>query len=245
VRNLIPLALVATLLAPGVTAAQGFDHGPLDTLLRANVHADTVDYAALAKSAELRAYVAALGKTDPATLPDRASRLAFWINAYNAFTITGVLGYYPGITSVAKMKPDFGFFKDARFVVGGKKLSLNQIENEIIRPRFHDPRVHAALNCASVSCPPLAPHAFTAAKLESQLDARMRAFVRDPKRNHVDPAAGPVRVSPIFKWYAEDFKPRGGAAAFIAGYLDGPSADAVRKTAKLEFLEYDWALNGK
>lgn len=233
--------------APAADAAKaGIDHGLFDALLKKFVRGDRVDYAGFQKSAELGKYLEQIAATDPAKLPDRKARLAFWINAYNALTISGVLKHWPGIKSVQNPYPDFGFFKRKDYVVGGKKVSLNEIENEIIRPRFEDPRIHAALNCASVSCPPLAPFAFVPDRLDEQLDERMRAFARDRTRNAIDPKAGTVKLSQIFNWYADDFKAAGGVAAYLRTYLDEADAAAVKKAeaaGKLEFLEYDWGLN--
>jgi hypothetical protein len=139
--------------------------------------------------------------------------------------------------------PDFGFFKQKVHVLGGRKYSLNEIENDVVRPRFQDPRIHAALNCASVSCPPLAPYAFTGAKLDAQLDAVMRDFARDRARNAIGP--GGVKLSRIFEWYGKDFEPAGGVAAYLAKYLEPADAELLKKAPKIEYLEYDWRLNGK
>lgn len=234
---------VLLLLAAGPAFAGDVDHGKFDALLKAHVKSERVDYAALKDNADLKAYVELIGQTDPASLPDDKARLAFWINAYNALTIYAITQHWPKIDSVSSVYPDFGFFKRADHTVGGKKVSLDEIENKIVRPHYKDPRVHAAFNCASISCPPLQPWAFTTAKIDAQLDEAMNAFVRDRARNQIDAQSGAVKLSQIFNWYKDDFTAAGGAAKYIADRLDGAEKEAVLKAAKVDFLEYDWALN--
>lgn len=234
-------ALATTALAAPPATAQDFDHSALDGVLQAHVKGDKVDYAGLAQSAELKAYVGRLAEAKPDALPGKAAKLAFWINAYNALTITGVLRHWPAIDSVSTIKPDYGFFKGKDFVVGGQTVSLNDIENEIIRPRFKDPRVHAALNCASVSCPPLLNRAFVASRLEAQLDQVFGAWVNDDARNRLD--AEGLKLSKIFDWYKTDFEPAGGVKAWLKKYAKGEKQAAVDAAPTVGFLDYDWRLN--
>jgi len=243
-----PKAAVAPAAAPAAAApaatpaATAFDHSTFHTLLAANVKGSKVNYDGFAKSAEFKANVVAFGKTDSATLSSRDARLAFWINAYNALTINGVLQYYPNIQSVLKVTPDF--FKTSSRLVGNKKVSLNDIENSIIRPTFNDPRIHAALNCASVSCPPLANFAFTAKGLDAQLNKVFAGFVNDTARNQIDPSTGTVKLSKIFEWYGVDFTKAGGPTKYMAGFAtDEAKKKALNDATKVEFLPYDWNLN--
>ena len=240
---LIALFPVSSSFAEEAPAASAeIDHAPFHKLLKANVKGTKVNYKGFKQSAEFKAYVALIGKTDPAKLSSRNARLAFWINAYNALTINGVLQYYPKIKSVLKVTPDF--FKSKTRVVGGKKMALNDIENNIVRPTFKDPRIHAALNCASVSCPPLANFAFTPKGLNGQLNKVFRKFANDTSRNQIDPAAGTVKLSMIFKWYGDDFKKDGGPAKYIAKFVkDEGKKKALTNTEKVDFLAYDWNLN--
>ena len=232
------LALTVALLAPGADV----DHSSFNALLKAHVKGEQVDYAGLAKKkATLATYLKTIAATDPASLPSREAKLAFWINAYNAHTIAAVLSYWPNIKSVSNIKPDFAFFKTADKDVGGKKFALNDLENKVIRPTFKDPRIHAALNCASVSCPPLAPFAFTAAKLNAQLDQVMGAFVNDSKRNEI--TASGAKISSIFDWYKDDFKAAGGAQKYMTKYLKGEKKAWILKATNVTFLAYDWNLN--
>lgn len=236
------IALAVALLAPATAVAADVDHSAFDALLKAHVKGQQVDYAGLSKKKDaLAAYLEVVGKTDPASLPSKDAQLAFWINAYNAHTIAAVLAHWPGITSVSSIQPDFGFFKTKDKLVGGKKYALNDIENEVIRPTFNDPRIHAALNCASVSCPPLLGAAFTTATLHKQLDEVMGAFVNDGKRNEI--TASGAKLSQIFNWYGKDFEPAGGPQKYMAKYLEGEKKAWLEAAKSVQFLAYDWNLN--
>lgn len=222
-------------------AAQALDHTPFDTLLKANVKGDMVNYQGFVDQPTFKAYLDAIGKTDPATLKTPKAQLAFWINAYNAHTINAVLAHWPKIDSVTQPYPDFGFFKRSEMLVGGKKYSLNDIENTVIRPTFNDPRIHAALNCASISCPPLLGHAFQASTLDAQLDQVMGAFINDAKRNKI--GADGVQLSEIFNWYKDDFKAAGGVKAYFKKFLKDPAQLKALEAAQLKFMPYNWNLN--
>ena len=250
---------VAALAAPAVALADGgkpvmlikattFDHGAFDKLLRANVQDGKVDYAAFADSASFKAYVESLARIDTTSLGSADEKYAFWVNAYNALTIAGVLKHWPEIKSVKDPYPEFGFFKRALHRVGGKLISLDEIEHKILRASFKDYRVHAALNCASISCPPLRPEAFVAKRLNAQLDEQFKAFARDTTRNVIDTTAGTVQLSAIFDWFKDDFAAKGGVAGVLAGVLDAPQAEAVKaatEAKKVTFVNYDWSLNKK
>lgn len=244
-----------SLTAPTIASADGrkvaapataFDHAAFDKLLRAHARGGKVDYAAFSTDASFKAYVEAIGRFDPATLKTRDEKLAFWINAYNALTISGVVKRWPGIKSVQDVAPNFGFFKEPNYTVGGKAMSLDDIEHKTIRPEFKDPRVHAALNCASTSCPPIVAEAFVPAKLNGQLEQAFRAFARDKARNTIDEATGAVALSSIFDWFKDDFTAQGGVATYLGRALDPGPAAAVKAAfaaGKVTYLPYDWSLN--
>ncbi len=235
---------VCSLLFSAPVWAEGPNNDEWNALLKANVKGNQVNYAGFVKNEAFAKYVKAIGETDPAKISDKKARLAFWINAYNALTIHSVLQHWPGIKSVSNIYPKFAFFDRKEQLVGGKKVSLNQIENEIIRPKFQDPRIHAALNCASVSCPPLQNYAFTQPNLDKQLDKAFKSFANDTKRNAIDEASGQVRLSQIFNWYKVDFESAGGPAKYIAKFLDeGKRKETLLKATNIGFLKYDWNLN--
>lgn len=180
----------------------------------------------------LTAYLQALSDNPPQGTWSRAEKMAYWINAYNAFTIELICENYP-LGSILKL--DGGKTWDVkRIKLGGKPYSLNQIENEILRPQFKDARIHFAINCAAKSCPPLLNKAWTAANLEETLEKRCRQFVNDSRFNTL--GADKAVLSKIFDWYAADF---GDLKTFINQY----AVTKLNANASLAFQEYDWDLN--
>ena len=234
-----------------------FDHSHRlwDGVLKQHVRGDLFDYAALAEdTSALDAYIAQMRTVTPEDLAawSREQRFAFWINAYNAFTVKKVVKNLP-LKSIRDLDKGFGLttvFEQAWIKLqplhpSGKpaKLSLNDIEHGILRARFKDARVHAAVNCASLSCPPLLGEAFVADRLEQQLDSQMRAFVADRKRNPFKRDKHEVRLSKIFDWFAEDFeRDAGGVREYLLRYASDEDAAFIRD-AKLKFTDYSWKLN--
>ena len=187
VRALLLLLLLIPVLgmAPAL-AAQGptVDHSAWDRLLRRHVSGGMVDYDAFARPPEFARYLASLDRVDPATLP-RAERLAFWINAYNAFTIQlinrhGERRSIRNINRTLGVIPGSGPWSERMVHVGGKVYTLDDVEQRIIRPEFGEPRIHFALVCAAKGCPPLRSEAYTGARLEAQLDDQARIFFWAP-----------------------------------------------------------------
>lgn len=184
-------------------------------------------------------YLNLLSTSLPAESWTQEEQLSYWINAYNAFTVTLILNNYP-LKSIQELHdvPLVGtVFHKEWFSLGGEIMSLNRIEHGILRGQFEEPRIHAAVNCASVSCPPLWNRAFTPDSLDQQLDQVMRAFVNDPIRNLLHPSA--VEVSSIFSWFRQDFTQDGDLIDFLNQYSEVPlNADAT-----VSYLTYDWRLN--
>jgi hypothetical protein len=211
-----------------------------------------VDYAALKRERQpaLDAYLRSLESVERSELESwpRSDQLAFWIDAYNAYTVKLVLDHHPirSIRSIGVL-PGAAFRKT--FIplerVAGRKLSLDDIEHRILRERFRDPRIHFAIVCASRSCPVLRDEAYRGRDLDSQLDDAARSFLRDPARNRYGPASRTLFLSSIFKWFRGDFEAAAGSLpAFVARYADEPTAEALRRGGvKIEFLDYDWSLN--
>lgn len=208
-------------------------HNILDKLLSENVSVSgKVNYKGLqAQVAELDKYLSKLTATEVNSLT-KNEQLAFWINAYNAFTIKKILDNYPlgSITDLDGGKPwDVKWIK-----LDGKTLSLNNIENDIIRPTFKEPRIHFAVNCAAKSCPPLMNKAWTANRLEADFMRQTKAFINNASHNKL--SASNCQVSKIFEWYAVDF---GDLITFLNKY----SATAIDPSAQLGYKDYDWSLN--
>lgn len=272
-RRAMLLGLVMS-AAPAVAGAQVAD-APLtaanvwsryDALLRAVVRGDGVDYAALrARLGELRAIHGWLGDNGPTRTPGAFAtadaRKAYWLNAYNATVLRGVAEAPPTMRNVLTYLPDGGFFRARRWRLDGREMTLDAVENREVRPVFRDPRVHFALNCAARSCPPLRAGAYTAARVNAQLDAQARAYVTAPGRVVVDRAARSVRVSQLFEWFRDDFGgshrayPLGGAEYYqdtrgVPGFLSAHGARTVifacgedGRACTITYEPYDWTLN--
>jgi len=256
---------LCVLLACAPAASDGpipFSHALFDSILQARVDAaGRVDYAGLqAERARLDAYVDSLGRVSPRSAPRRfATRdhaLAYWINAYNAFVLRGVIDAYP-VSSVSDIGGLEGFFGAQTHLAGGEKLTLDGIEHGIIRPEYRDPRIHFAVNCGAASCPPLGPRAYTGDDLDAQLEAALRAFARNPQHVRLG-ADGRLHLSKILEWYGQDFAdwfpadrepaPESPSVVdYLLPYLPGDAAEKVRGSPDLDivFDEYDWSLNGQ
>lgn len=240
ISGLLAVALGATPAARGAE----FSYASLDTALVRHARGGRVDYGALAGDrGPLERFLVAARDARPDGWP-RAEQLAFWVNVYNARVLDGVIRR-PGLQSVLDVGrtlgvPTFAFFRE-RSVSGGRELSLHDIETGILRNGFHEPRIHFVLNCASASCPVLPAHPLTAGTLEPMLDRAARAFLDDTARNQLDPGKE-LRLSSIFKWYAEDFSAAGGVRAFVLAHA--PGASALQGNESIHYLDYDWSLNG-
>jgi hypothetical protein len=253
-RRLPALALPA--LLPAAAAAQ---EPALDALLGRHVTlpADGVARvayarwkAAAADMAALDAWIAAAATRRPTAMP-RAEAFAFWANLYNALTLKVVLDRHP-VRSIRDIRSTGVPFDPRQFngpwrtrlvTIEGRAMSLDDIEHGVMRPTFRDPRVHYAVNCASIGCPNLRPRAFRAATLEADLDDAARGFVNHPRGVTVQPD-GRLRVSSIYHWFKEDF---GGTDAGVIAHLRShaapPLAARLAQATAIAGHDYDWALN--
>lgn len=261
--------LLACLLALlPLTAGAAFDHSHAawTALLKRHVvlvdggKASQADYAGFARDrAALRAYLVGLSSVTRAEFDawTKPQQLAFLINAYNAFTVELILTRYPELASIRDLGSLFSSpWKQKFFTLLGEKRHLDWIEHEVIRRpgAYDEPRIHFAVNCASVGCPMLREEAFVAERLDAQLEEQTRRFLSDRSRNRYDPQAGKLLVSQIFDWYGGDFAAghRGIASLkqFLGMYADlladaAADRDKVRQgRAAVGFIDYDWALNG-
>ena len=166
------------------------------------------------------------------------------MNAYNAHVIKGVVDHYP-ITSVRKVKLFNGFFSRLKFHVAGQIYSPDQIEHDIVRTEYADPRIHFVLVCASRSCPTLWNRAYSAETIEERLETATFNFIRNPENFQIDRAKRYVYVSKVFKWYDDDFREGyDGVADFLTDYLPPGDAEFLESTdVQFRYLDYDWALN--
>lgn len=199
-----------------------------------------VDYEAFKKDLpKLKKYISYLEDTSPNNSWSENKQKAFWINAYNAYTIVLILHEYP-LKSIMDIKKDGKTAWKIPFAkVGGETYTLDYIEHEILRKKLFDPKIHVGVNCASTSCPKLGNVAFTEKNVEAELTKLMKAFVNDATRNKL--SKNKIQISEIFNWFNADFTKNGS----LINYLNKYSETKINTNAKISYLKYDWSLNGK
>lgn len=244
----LPLVALAGLVARG---AEAFDqtHARFGRVLTSFVKNANVDYAKLkANPVELDAYLQEIAVVPAAAFArwPEVDRLALLLNLYNAQTLRLIINHYP-LQSIR----DIGTLPGAAWselIVrqGGQVITLDHLEHKMIRVDYREPRIHFALVCAAVSCPPLRGEPYVGARLNTQLDEQARVFLGTPEKNRFDAKTGTLHLSPIFKWYGDDFtKEAGSLAAYVKPFLPEAQRNALVDSAevKVTFTDYDWALN--
>ena len=257
-----PLACVAIAALSNCASAQtpnlSMDYAPFARTLRDYVtDHGWVRYEQLRDDREgLDRFVAQIARVSPESHPELfttdAEQMAYWINAYNALVLQGVLNKYP-VKSVRDIGFLFGFFRRMKFTVGVRRMTLDDIEHRELRKKFLEPRIHFAVNCASISCPKLAREPYLPEKLDEQLDRAARDFLQDGIAVRSDPEKNEIRISKIFDWYDDDFlryqqKLRPGEKPSVLDYLRPFLSESVQsflrtRNPKLRHLSYDWGLN--
>lgn len=232
--------------APSVApSAAAFDHSAFDRLLKKHVNEKgLVNYKGFRADAKaFDQYLAQLSSTPPAASWSKPEQMAYWINAYNAYTIRLILNHYP-VKSIkdigSRIKIPFVTTPWAAefFSIGGQKMSLDNIEHSILRKKYDDPRIHFALVCASISCPRLRNEAYTAAKLDSQLDDQGRDFLNNPTKNNISKTS--AQLSRYFDWYKGDWNESGQS---VVKWVNRYANTKMSPDAKITFLDYNWNLN--
>ncbi|MEW6320520.1 MAG: DUF547 domain-containing protein [Acidobacteriota bacterium] len=267
-RSVLAVTAAMAWLAPlgHAQTASAFDHAytTYASVLKRHVRGARVDYSALkARRGELDDVVAQLGSVtaDDEQRWSRAERLAYWINAYNVFTLRAIVDHYPIKGSWLSLYPRNsirqidGVWTELKWRAAGRDVTLDQIEHEILRPVFREPRVHMAINCASVGCPPLASEPYRAGELDEQLDAATTRYLASPLGLAI--SGDSLQLSSIFKWFGADFEARFAAdgpagrtgteralLGLVARY-GPPQARDLARTGKVRiaYLDYDWSLN--
>jgi hypothetical protein len=259
----LALLLLLSTIYSAVSVAQETLHQPWQTLLAQHVkpinngHSSQVDYAGMKmERAQLKAYLAALSSVDKDVFAQwpAPKQLAFLINAYNAWTVEFILTAYPDLASIKDLGSFFSSPWSKKFIpLLGETRSLDNIEHQLIRGdnKYDDPRIHFAVNCASIGCPALREEAYSADKLEQQLTEQTVRFLTDTSRNRFNDSS--MELSAIFKWYGDDFtlgfRGSNSLPDFILLYHEAlnltPAQQALLKSENMDnkFLNYDWALN--
>ncbi len=253
-KNTILYLILSTLLSTTITSCftgipkgnnAAITHAAFTTILQKYVNTQgLVNYKGLLKdSAPLNQYLALISNNAPARSWSKSEQFAYWINAYNAFTIKTILNHYP-VKSIKDISPSAAIpfvntvWDQKFFKIGGKSMTLNTIEHKIIRKKFDDARLHFAVNCASASCPKLLNVAYEAATLDAQLTQQAKDFLADDTKNTVN-ASNP-KLSQLFKWFNGDFVQKGRTKVeFINQY----SPIRINDDANLDYKNYDWSLN--
>ncbi|QDV23389.1 DUF547 domain-containing protein [Aureliella helgolandensis] len=221
-----------------------FDHSVLDRLLSEFVDdAGWVDYESLKdRQGELQTYIETLADA-PFDDLGRNEKLALLINGYNAFTLELILEHYP-VDSIQDI-PTAQRWDDARWKLGGKLLSLSQIEHEQIRPKFKEPRVHFALVCAAIGCPPLRREAYVGSQLEEQLQSQTQYMHQHQTWFQLEPSASAVKLTQLYSWYGNDFEQSAGSVLKFVATCSVPLKREMDsgKNLGIDWLEYDWTLN--
>jgi hypothetical protein len=238
------LVLILALWGSPAISRGGVDDSVYAELLKKYVTNGVVDYQGFKNEEDkLDRYLHVLEKTDTKTL-SRNEQFAFYINAYNAWTIKLILTAYPGIKSIKDLGSLFGSPWKKKIVrIEGDILSLDNVEHDILRPRFRDPRIHFAVNCASMSCPPLRSEPYRADILDDQLNEMAESFLNDSRYNRLE--GNTLFVSSIFDWYSEDFNDD--IVGFFMKYAKGDLKEKLRsqkREIEVQYLDYDWSLNG-
>ena len=220
-----------------------FSHQEFDQILRAHVQGGHVKYSQIAKNPNFSLYLSQLNHIAPNRLPTPNHRLAFWINAYNAFAIKGILDGYSPSTLMGR----YQYFIGQKYMVGKEPITLYDLERKLLIPDFHEPRIHFAIVCASQSCPKLRSWSFETEQLDQQLNDSARQFINDPTRNSFDREQHIAYLSKIFDWFTDDFVNHSGSLTrYVAQFINDPKlAKELRQGLySVEFLDYDWNLNG-
>jgi hypothetical protein len=249
ISHSVMLMWILLWMIPGVSAST-FDHSKFDQILKEYVDNNgLVDYNSIGQDKRFTEYIQALQRARVGEF-SRDGQLAFWINAYNAITIDKVIKkkpkksvretFFPGVWTSTK------FFTSREHIVAGKRLSQDDIEHEILRKQFKDPRIHFAIICASMGCPPLPRIAYTEENVQDRLEEETRKYLNSSRGTRIDRAENTLHVSKLFDWFATDFIQKSGSTlAFMRPYLNEGTLSYLERDPKISYLDYNWALNAQ
>jgi len=246
-KLIVALLIITMALSCKVSKHEGasrpITHEQWTQLLQKHVSdAGNVDYEGFIQdSVAFQEYLSLLSNHHPNdTHWTQQQQLAYWINAYNAFTVQLIVDHYPidGIKEIKGGVPFVNSVWDIKFInIEDRTYDLNNIEHGILRKHFEEPRIHFAINCASVSCPALLNEAYISEHIEEQLDLMAVRFINDLSRNEI--SAEKIKISKIFKWFSGDFKKKGDLKTFLNKYAN----TKINDYASIDYLDYNWNLN--
>ena len=251
-RNIISFAVfiffIIGLYQP--VSAAGFDHSRFDQVLKTYVNNQgLVDYNGIAGDQSFKMYMESL-KSAQLDSMSRDGQLAFWINAYNAITIDKVIKWKPKKSARETFVPGVWtstkFFTTREHTVAGKSLSQDDIEHEILRKHFKDPRIHFAIICASSSCPRLPRFAYTDENVQAKLEEETRKYVNSDRGTQIDSAKNTLYLSKLFDWFSGDFESKAGSVLdFLKRYLNEKTLAFLEENPNIKYIHYDWSLNAQ
>ncbi len=219
----------------------------LSSAFQKHVTSGLVDYPAISKDTDFKSFLKWLETADPKTLPDEKTKMAFWVNAYNALAIQNVIiSSKPADKEwIASVLDVTGFFSTRTQKVAGQKLTLNKLEKEVAFPQFNDARLHFAFVCSALSCPLLPAMAYTADNIDILIKQVAWEFLQNPLKNRLDKKKKTLYLSQIFNWYRPDFEKDGKSLVdFLNPYFDETTQNFLQQNkVQIKFLEYNWALN--
>lgn len=244
------ISMVVIFSAVQGAMAGTFDHSLFDQILKQYVDdRGLIDYNGIAKDRRFFKYMQSLKTARPQEL-SRDGQRAFWINAYNAVTIDKVIKWKPKKsvreTFIPGVWTSTKFYTSREHIVAGRELSPDKIENEMLRKKFKDPRIHFAIICASSSCPPQPRFAYTEENVQDRLEDETRKYLNSGRGVRIDRTKNKIYLSKLFDWYKNDFIEKSGSAMnFIRPYLTKEIISFLDRKPKIDFLNYNWALNAK
>jgi hypothetical protein len=233
-----------------VFAAAPFDHLKFDQILHQYVNdKGRIDYNGIAANPIFSAYMQSLESADIDAM-SLNEQLAFWLNAYNAVTIDKVIKWKPNKsvreTFIPGIWTSTSFFTTREHTVAGRRLSQDDIENDILRKQFKDPRIHFAIICASSGCPPPPRFAYTGANVQIKLAEETRSYLNSARGTKIDEAENRFNISKLFDWFSGDFESKAGSVLnFITPYLDNETAAFLKRNPGIAYIQYDWSLNAQ
>ncbi len=251
--------LIISISIGGPENIEAKEHVQFTKILKRHVRNGFVNYGAIKKDIIFNRYIRQLQNTNPEAITNKNKKLAFWINAYNAHTIQVILENYPVKSIIdlhSKYKSITGIISGGtvwnqwKFKLHKREYSLDDIEHKIIRKKFKEPRIHAALVCAAQSCPPLRNEAYEGKALDNQLSSQMRQWLGNKKLNYYDAKSKILYLSKILDWYQKDFvSQKSDLIGVLHSYLPAKARKDIQKLKlkeiQIKYLPYNWQLNGK